>query len=128
MRHDPIDQFVELLIRSGLKTQEQATELTNQFQTSLPSIKKSADIAAFCTFLVANDLLTAWQCEKLRSGRFKGFFLDEFVLLDRLPNDANFGYYLARDTTDGRLVRLTVTPVNRTKGRGIEYRADPYSE
>jgi len=110
MRPETIDRFVELIVRSGLATQEQVTELTNQFQTTRQSTKNSTDIAAFCTFLVANDLLTAWQCGKLREGKFKGFFLDDYMLLDRFPHDENFGYYLARDIKDGKLARLTVTP------------------
>jgi hypothetical protein len=127
MHPDTIDRFVELVVRSGLATQEQVTELTKQFEKSQRFIKNSADIAAFSTFLVANELITAWQSEKLREGKFKGFFLDEFVLLNRFPHDENFGYYLARDVRDGKLMRLTVTPPNRTPGR-IEYRADPYSQ
>ena len=101
-------------------------EITNRFRASQPPTKKSSGTAAFCAFLVANEILTAWQSEKLLNGKFRGFFLNDFVLLDRLPNDANFGYYLARDVRDSKLVRLAVTPVNRTKG--IEYRVDPYSE
>src|SRR5262245_13372623 len=120
MQPNTIDRFVELVVRSGLATQVQVKELIDQFQASQPSTEKSADIEAVGKYLVARECLTEWQCEKLRQGKFKGFYLHNYLFLDHLGKDANFAYYKARDTRDGKLVRLTVTPLNRSKGPGIE--------
>ena len=128
MQPDTIDRFVELVVRSGLATQVQVTELINQFQASQRSTKKSADVAAFCKFLGAHEVLTAWQCEKLRQGKFKGFYLHNYLFLDHLGKDSDLAYYKARDIRNGKLVRLTVTPMNRSPGPDIEYRVDPYME
>lgn len=82
----------------------------------------------FCEFLVATNRLTAWQCDNLQKGRWKGFYLDNYLLLEQIGKDQEFGYYKARDARDGALVTMVVTPVNRATGPGIEYRVQPYAE
>ncbi|MFO0788279.1 MAG: hypothetical protein U0805_02410 [Pirellulales bacterium] len=85
------------------------------------------DAKPFCDFLISSNRLTAWQCNKLLVGKWKGFYLDHFVLLDQIGKDSDYSYYKARNTTDGKMVRLSITPVNRTNGR-IEYRVEPFIE
>ena len=121
-RADSIEGFLELLERSGLSTRNEARRLFEEFRERV-SDTHMPDITAFCTFLVATETLTTWQCEKLRNGQWKGFVLDDFVLLDKLGSDADFGYYLGRDA-DGSFVRLKVTPPDRWTGPNVEYCVD----
>jgi hypothetical protein len=123
-RSDDIDDFCALLVRSNLATEEQMAVLARRFRdeflsaTSLPKI-----ITSFCTFLVGTGILTTWQCEKLRNGKWKGFFdLKNFTILDDLGGDADLWYFLARDDVDGGIVRLAVTPRNKCKGNEVEFR------
>jgi hypothetical protein len=98
----------------------------------LSSRKKTATNArqaeSFCDFLIATNRITAWQGNKLRKGNWKGFYLNNYLMLEQVGKDEEFCYYKARDARDGRLVRLTVTPMPRAKSTHIEYRVDPYSE
>jgi hypothetical protein len=82
----------------------------------------------FCDFLVSTNRITAWQCGKLRQGKWKGFYLDNYVLLEWSRKDLDFAYYKARDIRDGNVVQLTITPMNRVKGPNIEYKVCPYLE
>ena len=38
------------------------------------------DLAQLCEHLIAKGALTQWQCENLRAGKYKGFFVGEFKL------------------------------------------------
>ena len=60
-------------------------------------------------------------------GKWKGFYLDDYVLLEQVGKDYDSASYKARDTRDGEFVCLVITPVNRTNGR-IEFRVEPYIE
>lgn len=119
-----IKQFKTLLINSRLSGKTEADELATVFQAECRERNAPATVDLFCDFLIANNRFTAWQCDKLRKGKWKGFYLDDYQLLDQIGKDQEFAYYQARDTRDGTLVRLTITPVNRAKGPNIEYRVD----
>ena len=124
-RTDSIEVLVGDLVRSGLATDQQASDLVSVYsEVFLASSQLPDTLTAFCTFLVASETVTTWQCEQLRNGKWKGFLLDNFVLLDSLGPDSEFGYFLARNKTDGEVVSLAITPLNRTSSSKIEYRVD----
>ncbi len=60
-------------------------------------------------------------------GKWKGFYLDHYVLLEQSGKGADFASYKSRDGRDGSVVNLIVRPVNQTGGR-IEYRVEPYGK
>jgi hypothetical protein len=123
-----IEQFVNLLINSRLSSKQEAEELATIFQDECRTRDTQDTLDLFCDFLISTHRLTAWQCDKLRKGKWKGFYLDNYLLLEQIGKDEDFSYFKARDARDGKLVRLAVTPMKRAKGPGIEYRVDPYSE
>jgi eukaryotic-like serine/threonine-protein kinase len=124
-----IEQFAALLVRSRLTTEQEAKGLVAAFQQESREAASTADtLTAFCNHLIACKRITAWQCEKLRMGKWKGFYLDHYLLLEQVGKDVDYAYYAARDTRDGTLVRLAITPVARTQGWEIEYRVERYSE
>jgi hypothetical protein len=124
-RADSIEEFVDVLVRSGLAAERQTKMCITQFREGYLSSSSIRDcITAFRCFLVASGVLTAYQCWKLRNGQWKGFYLDDFALLDFLAKDREFSYYLARHAKDGTFVRLAVTPMARAKGPDFEYRID----
>ena len=121
-RIDRVEDLLADLVRSGLATDQQASGLINNYrEVFLASSKLPDTLAAFCTFLVASQIVTTWQCEKLRHGKWRGFFLDDFVLLDSLGPDNEVSYYLARNSTNGEVVSLAITPPSPTISE-IEYR------
>jgi hypothetical protein len=118
-----IDELVGILVRSGLATEQEAAEYLRRYRDEYLKTTRMPDtITAFCRFLVANDILTTWQCWKLRNGQWKGFYLDDFVIIDFQGKNHEFSYYLARDTRDDAIVVLEITPMNRAKGPETEYR------
>ena len=125
-RIDSIDEFVAVLKRSGLVHGVDVDQLINRYEGEyLTETKMPKVITTLCTFLVSIQMLTTWQCEKLRHGQWKGFGdFESFELLDQLDRNNEFGYYLARDIRDGRIVRLEMTPMSRTKDGKIEFRVD----
>jgi hypothetical protein len=123
-----IDHFIELLIRSGLLGRPEADELVARFRDQFGDSSDLDDIDTFCQFLISENLFTNWQLSKLRAGKWKGFYLDNYLLLEQVGKDQEFCYYKGRDTRDGKLVRLVITPMVLSRSGGIEYRAERYPE
>lgn len=65
--------------------------------------------------LVAMNLLTPWQCENLLQGRYKGYYLKQYKLLDHLGTGGMSHVYLAEHTLTGRRVAIKVLPKNRVQ-------------
>lgn len=65
-----------------------------------------------CEYLITRDILTQWQCEKLREGRHKGFIMGEFKLVDCLDRVSSTepGRYLAEECSTGRVVTILIAP------------------
>jgi hypothetical protein len=122
------DRFTTLLINSQLLKKHDAQMLASVFQEECHKKTIKATTELFCDFLVASDHLTIWQCNKLRMGKWKGFYLDCYVLLEQVGKDDEYCYYKARDTRDGNLVRMRITPMVRAKGPGIEYKVYPHTD
>jgi hypothetical protein len=123
-----IEQFATLLINSRLSSRHEVEELVAVFHDECCRQNVTDTLDTFCEFLISTARLTAWQCDKLRKGKWKGFYLDNYLLLEQIGKDYDFCYYKARDARNGKLVRLTITPMIRAKGPDIEYKVDPYSD
>jgi hypothetical protein len=115
------------MVRSGLSNKVETAELIAEVQEQSGVQGKQESVEGFCDFLIAKTKLTAWQCNKLRMEKWKGFYLDNHVLLEQVGKDYVSSSYKARETTSGRLVVLVINPVNQTNGY-IEYRVEPYEE
>ena len=122
MKPDPaFVGFVFNLIRSGILSEQRARELYREYvELGLP-----ATLSDCCEYLTKNGSVTEWQIEKLKGGKWKGFHMDHYLLLERVgdPDELNLR---ARDTRDGSIVLLIVTPRNQTKGPNIEYRVEEF--
>jgi eukaryotic-like serine/threonine-protein kinase len=123
-----IEHFLKLLVSSGLSNNKECDELLAGFREQSGDQYSPDNLDSFCRFLIATNLFTEWQCSKLRVGKWKGFYLDNYLLLDQIGKDEEFAYYRARDTRDGKLVRMTITPMAHSNGPGIEYRVEHYNE
>lgn len=130
---ESIEEFAELLARSGITTVQQANDYVAQFRAEHPAEADSASaVTELCGFLTTGGRVTAWQCEKLQLGKWRGFYLDNYLFLEQVGKGGHdqssyYSSYKARDTKDGNLVCVFVRPARYTKG-GIEYRVKPYAE
>ena len=123
-----VEQFLKLMVSSRLSNKQEADEILARYREQSGEVNTPDNVEAFCKFLITTNLVTDWQCSKLRAGKWKGFYLGNYLLLDQIGKDEQFAYFRARDTRDGKLVRMTITPINRTKGPDIEYRVERYIE
>lgn len=122
-----IKHFATLLTNSGLISEPQVQELADAFHAVSNDLGKRASAESFCDFLVETDRLTRWQCNKLLMGKWKGFEVDSYVLLDHMHKGYDTVTYKARDMTVGAMVCLVFTPVTFTGGQFV-YRVEPYVE
>jgi serine/threonine-protein kinase len=62
---------------------------------------------------IREGLLTKWQCQQLLDGRYKGFLLGKYKLLDQLGRGGMSMVYLAEHTVMRRKVAIKVLPKSR---------------
>ncbi|MEW4564145.1 serine/threonine-protein kinase [Bremerella sp. JC770] len=106
------NRFIELIAKSKLvdpSALEQAVqELRAAHDGQLPD-----DLESLQKFFVEKHLLTTWHCEKLRNGKYKGFFLSKYRLLKHLGTGGMSSVYLAEHTLMNRKVAIKVLPRRR---------------
>jgi hypothetical protein len=104
-----MDSFIRTLRLSGLISEEKLAARITEFWEAIGDT--TSDPAVFlAALLVEKGDLTCWQCEKLSAGRFKGFFVDNYVLVDHLATGHERSYYLAKDIARGTRAVLGFLP------------------
>ena len=93
------DKFLALLVASRLLS-------VGEVIAVLSDCDKSADVSQLCERLIAQDLLSEWQCNKLREGKYKGFFMGQYKILDQLS--VSLQHYLVEDLSTQRKVTVCV--------------------
>jgi len=111
--------FVFNLIRSGIISSQQARYSYRQYRDA----GLTESLQDVCNFLVGNGTITEWQCDKLKQGKWRGFQLDDYLLLEQVGKGELDCSYRSRDIRDGSIVRLVITPTRLTGGK-IEYRVE----
>jgi serine/threonine-protein kinase len=96
--------FLDLLVRSGL--------LGTRSLSKACCGKDRYSLDRLCSHLVENGWLTDWQCNKIRDGKWKGFFLDKYKLLKYVASDPPSKTYIAEDMHTCKFVVLRITPPN----------------
>ena len=105
--------FLDFLRRSCLVERDQLERLLTQWKQQAPD--KLADTDLLCDALIETGLVTRWQCERLRDGRYKGFFLKKYKLLDHVGTGGMSTVYLAEHVLMRRQVAIKVLPKPRVK-------------
>lgn len=105
---DEIDSFLSLAVRGGLISQSQIGEHLKQFRQDEFTIRGT--IAELIPYLTGRGVLTSWQCKKLRENKYKGFFVDNYKILDHIATEDGYSYYLAQDTAPSKRVNLRIHP------------------
>ncbi|MGD9635140.1 MAG: hypothetical protein AB7G28_12590 [Pirellulales bacterium] len=113
-----IDLFLELLLRSKLAVPTKLVEWCADFPVARRDTSALDDL---CTHLVNRGALTRWQCDKLRVGKFRGFFQDGYCLQDQIEKDEVSTTYLCRHVDTGRHVAMKVKVLESTESGRIEY-------
>jgi serine/threonine-protein kinase len=95
-----------------------------EFRETVPV--NANDVSTVAKRLIDANLITRWQCEKLVKGRFKGFFLGKYRLLDHLGTGGMSTVYLAEHVLTGQKRAIKVLPRTRIAERS--YLARFYQE
>jgi hypothetical protein len=115
----PFDQFVIDLTRSCLVDPDYLAKRLEAFRAQRPvGEDDAAMLVALAYGLIADGTLTAWQCQNLRAGRWKGFFQGEYLVLGHLGHDESDSYYLMRHRQSGQPAAVRVMPATRSKTPG----------
>jgi serine/threonine protein kinase len=96
-----VKHFLKLFDKSGLNGCNTARLYASKHKDNL------ADLA---TALVANRILTTWQCKMLFQKRFRGFLLGRYELLEPLPSGEYRTVFLGRNVATHRRTRFELLP------------------
>ncbi len=104
-------EWFDVVGRSGLVDSETLVAYTAQFS-------KGASALTIASQMIADDVLTRWQASMLRKGKWKGYFVDHYRLMNRRPDDTlhNLLAFDALDTRSQDQVILEVKCPSATEG------------
>ena len=113
MEHSPwssvLDRFLALALASHLVGLDDLRSHLKTFrQETGTCMNDYSELTAFCNYLVERGVVTRWQCDKLLNGRFRGFFLGNFKLLEPIGHSGTWGVYAAEDISRECRVTLRV--------------------
>ncbi len=94
--------FVDLVLKSGLVDGKQLAQALSAADQPI------SDSGIVCSSLINAGLLTPWQSEQLLNGRYQGFFVGKYKMLDKLGRGGMSSVYLAEHLEMGRRVAIKV--------------------
>ncbi|QDU73999.1 Serine/threonine-protein kinase PrkC [Bremerella volcania] len=106
------NRFIELISKSKLVESSALEQVVEELRASNDG-KLPEDLDALQKHFVEKHLLTTWHCEKLRNGKYKGFFLSKYRLLKHLGTGGMSSVYLAEHILMNRKVAIKVLPRRR---------------
>jgi hypothetical protein len=68
-----VDKFLALVVESRLIDQDNLRAACADFTTA----QSACALDELCSHLTSKQILTEWQCKKLRQGKWKGFLIDD---------------------------------------------------
>lgn len=105
-----VESFLQVVRQSGLIDNDQLQKLLQEYEARGVDVKKAQSIA---DALIANEVITRWQAEKLLAGKHKGFSLGKYKLLDLLGKGGMSSVYLAEHVLMKRRCAIKVLPGKR---------------
>ncbi len=106
------ESFLTGIKQSGLADPQAIETLIKTLRGEGVDIGNSAAVAAA---MIAKGTITPWQSEKLLQGKFKGFILGRYKLLNLLGKGEMSSIYLAEHTRMKRRCAIKVLPANKVR-------------
>ncbi|HEY3395695.1 MAG TPA: hypothetical protein VGK58_23535 [Lacipirellulaceae bacterium] len=116
-----VDKFLALALTSRIVGLNTLTAACADFSTNRLN---AGALDELCSHLIAKQVLTEWQCEKLRLGRWKGYLIDDYCLLNELDGTNTAKRYLAKELSTGRQVAFVFTPRAFRPDGQVDYRIE----
>lgn len=112
MAKSTVRSFIEMLQRSKLVDEAPLKRTLLECRERLGETFPN-DVDAVAEYLVQEGLISRWHCEKLLNGKYKGFQLGKYKLLDLLGTGGMSSVYLAEHMVMRRKVAIKVLPKRR---------------
>jgi serine/threonine protein kinase len=106
------NKLVDLLRRSNLVDEAKLTSFLEK-ATATHGEAALEDQNRLAELLIADNLITRWQADKLLAGKHKGFRLGKYKLLGQIGKGGMSSVYLAEHELMRRRVAVKVLPKNR---------------
>ena len=111
--HRSAIEFLKIVAKSGIVDAKKLTAIDKQVRKSANTISTEKLIDR----MIHAGLLTEWQTDKLRKGRYKGFFLGKYKMLSHLGTGGMSTVYLAQQMLTGQRRAIKVLPKNKITER-----------
>lgn len=112
MAKPTVKAFVEMLQRSKLVDEEPLKQKLLECKEHLGE-RFPDDVEAVAEYLIQAGLISRWHTEKLYNGKYKGFILGKYKLLDLLGTGGMSSVYLAEHLVMRRKAAIKVLPKRR---------------
>ena len=106
--------FLQMLALSGLLSDEQMKSVEKRFSAGVGRTTADVSIQEIMIWLLKRKLITPWHAEKLIQGRFRGFFLGDYKLLNRVARGGMSTIYAAKDKLSGEIHAIKVLSLSKT--------------
>ncbi|MBC7964960.1 MAG: serine/threonine protein kinase, partial [Fuerstia sp.] len=106
--------FLQMLALSGLLSDEQLKIVQKRFSSTVGNTAADVSTQEIMIWLLKRKLITPWHAEKLIQGRFRGFFLGDYKLLNRVARGGMSTIYAAEAKQSGEIHALKVLPLSKT--------------
>jgi len=106
--------ILKMLAASDLLSGAQMTIVRKRFSSVVGSAPTDVSAQEIMTWLLKRKLITPWHAEKLIQGRFRGFVLGDYKLLNRVARGGMSTIYAAQDKKSGEIHALKVLPISKT--------------
>lgn len=106
----PLERFVETVKKSQLVSEAELQLLVDGLG--------SGGVDELAELLLADNLVSQWQIEQLRKGRYKGFLLGDYTLLDLIGAGGMSKVFRARRKGETELLALKVLPLKKLEAHG----------
>ena len=106
--------ILQMLAASGLLNSDQMTIVRKRFSSTVGNAPTDVSAREIMIWLLKQGLITPWHAEKLIQGRFRGFVLGDYKLLNRVARGGMSTIYAAQDKKSGEIHALKVLPISKT--------------
>ena len=107
-----VETFLDLVQRSGLVENDRLQAVVARIEKDSGG-KLPADVDELARRMVAENLITQWQSERLLENKYRGFFLGRYKLLGQLGAGGMSTVYLGEHVLMQRRVAIKVLPRSR---------------
>ena len=111
-----VTDYCGVLARSRLLPSHEVANLADRWRSE--SNSTDAEVEGFRKYLVSRRLLTEYQAVMVQRGHADGFYVDGYVILDRIGKGQMAGVYRAVHST-GQIVALKVLASSKAKSSHI---------